>query len=289
MGTSHALTGTLTGMVVAASVPGMPGPVQGLTVIVFGGASLLPDMDTPAGTAARSLGLVTRLLAKGMDLLALQIYHSCKGPKDPVDRQSGHRLFTHTVPGSVLAGALVGLLVILWPPAATVVCALLGGLLTLPLARFFRAGSVCSRFLISVLITSWWREGGRDLERGVRNLHQLVGWVFALAGGGFAYYVLTSLPGWAWLIPVCVTAGCLVHIAGDLVTNSGVPIGWFPLIGTHKDRRWAPVRTFSFFDAGGHEELLLIRPALLVANLVAGLWLAGLIGPLWTAATGGGA
>jgi membrane-bound metal-dependent hydrolase YbcI (DUF457 family) len=286
MGTQHAMTGTLAGMGAAAALPMAPTPVRALVVIVFGGAALLPDLDHPSATAARSLGLVTRAIAYGMDRLSLQIYHATAGPKDPRDRASGHRLFTHTPVACVLAGAITGLIALAYPPAAALVCALLGGLLTLPLSRFFRFVAASTRLALRVTVTAVAPGVGRDLERFVRDLNQAVGWLFFLAGGGLGWWVLTTMPVWAWTIPVAVTLGCLVHIAGDLVTNSGVPILWCPLVGTHRERRWAPVRTFSFFDAGGPEELGIIRWVLLGANLLAALALLGLLVPLWTAIMG---
>jgi membrane-bound metal-dependent hydrolase YbcI (DUF457 family) len=199
-------------------------------------------LDHPSATAARSLGVLTKVIAIGMDRLALSVYHATRGPRDTAARESGHRLFTHTVPASVLAGATVGLLVLVYPALVAVVAALLAGLLAL---GFKRAGSVLAT--VTGFVT-WW--------------------------------ALTQHPGWSWLFPVAVTLGCVVHICGDAVTNSGVPILW-PV--DRGGRRWAPVRTPVTFNAGGPEEQMVVAPLLLLAVVVSVSWISGLLGVLVSA------
>jgi membrane-bound metal-dependent hydrolase YbcI (DUF457 family) len=247
MGRQHAMTGVLAGVVLGQVAPAVPGPIQALVVVVTGGASLLPDLDHPQATAARSLGLVTRLLAIGMDRLAMTIYHATRGPRDTQDRRSGHRAFTHTLPACALAGGLSWLLMLVWPLIFAVVAALLGGLLAL-------------------------------------GLKQAGGWL-AIATGVGAAVTLFQYPGWSWLFPVAVTVGCVVHVMGDWLTNSGVPLAW-PL--QINGRRWGAVRSPIPFDAGGAEERMLVAPVLLGGVVVSVAWSTGLLNAVWSAYAGMG-
>lgn len=210
MGRQHATCGLIAGVGMAAVLGSAPFGVRALLVIVSGGAALLPDLDHPQATAARSLGLLTKLVAHGVDRVSLTIYHATRSPGDPHDRHSGHRLFTHTVPGCLLAGLFVGLLAVLSPIALAVSCGLLGGLLAL---GFRSAGFPLAATTTAV---SWW--------------------------------VFDQHPGWSWTVPVTVSVGCVIHSLGDWVTNSGVPLLW-PLVSQGKRWRLvhAPV-TFSAGD-----------------------------------------
>lgn len=228
LGMQHATCGLLAGVGVAALIPSAPWPLRGLVVVTAGGAALLPDLDHPGATAAKSLGPVTKVIAWAVDRVAVTVYHATRGPGDSPTRRGGHRLLTHTVPACLLAGALVGLLGVLSPVALAVVCGLLAGLLAL----------------------------------GTKQ----AGVTLAVTCAGVAWWLLERYPGWSWAVPVAVTVGCLVHLAGDAVTPSGVPLLW-PL--AVRGERWRMVSTPVTFDAGGAAETVavawLLRAGLAVA------------------------
>lgn len=70
-----------------------------------------------------------------------------------------------------------------------------------------------------------------------------------LTGGGVAAIMLaTPAAGWAAFVAVSLALGTLVHILGDAMTLSGVPIRW-PLLDA-KGRRWG-TWGFRWFRAGG--------------------------------------
>lgn len=228
LGRQHATCGLLAGVGLAALVPAAPWPIRTLVVIVTGGSALLSDLDHPQATAARSLGLLTKLIAIGVDRVALAIYHATRGQRDPAGRESGHRLVTHTVPGCVLAGVLAGVLTMVSPIAGAVTCGVLAGLLALGL-----------------------RQAG-----------------FGLAGatGALAWWGLTQEIRWWWLVPVAVTVGCLAHVAGDAVTTSGVPLLWPVTVGGQRWRPIRTPVTFA--AGGPEETMLvapLLTVGLLVA------------------------
>lgn len=182
------MSGVLAGCLLAGALPGAPIPVRLLAVAVTGGAALLPDLDHPQATAARSLGIVTRLLAKGVDRASLAIYHASREGGDPPDRRSGHRLVTHTVPGCLLTSCLVAVLCLLHPVAGAVAMCLLVGLLGL----------------------------------GVK----VVGGGTALVAGGTTWWVLEHASFWWWVLPLATFIGAFTHVLGDTVTNSGTPLLW---------------------------------------------------------------
>lgn len=188
MGRSHAMCGLIFGASTAAVLDHAPLLVRLLVIPVAGGAALRPDIDHPSSRVARSLGFITKTIAKGVAAASLQVYHATCGEKDVVNRRSGHRTFTHTVPGCFTFGVLDLIAIKAHPIAGTVLLALLIGLLA---------------------------QGFRSIGTG-----------FTLAGAGLAWWTLTHYPGWWWLWPTLGFTGALVHVAGDWCTNSGVPLFW---------------------------------------------------------------
>lgn len=70
-----------------------------------------------------------------------------------------------------------------------------------------------------------------------------------LTGGGLAAVLLaTPAADWAAFVGVAIGLGTLVHILGDAMTLSGVPVRW-PLLDK-KGRRWG-TWGFRWFRAGG--------------------------------------
>lgn len=98
-----------------------------------------------------------------------------------------------------------------------------------------------------------------------------VGWVVNLMLSCAAGWWLTAHPGsaletrWWLLLAVAVGVGVLVHIAGDAITNDGVPVPVLWLT-SNAGRGGAPL-----FTTGGLVETFVVAPALL----------AGLLGALW--------
>lgn len=188
MGISHTLSGLVSGVGLVAAFPHAPLPVRVLAVAVTGGAALLPDLDHPSAKVARSLGFVTRFLARGIAAGSVVMYHATRAPSDPADREGGHRLVTHTVPGCLVPGVIVGVIAWVNPWVTGVTLALLIGLMTYGLRRF-----------------TW----------------PILG-VTAVA----CLWVTDQCPGWWWLWGLAVFVGALTHVVGDAMTNSGVPLLW---------------------------------------------------------------
>jgi membrane-bound metal-dependent hydrolase YbcI (DUF457 family) len=234
MGRSHALCGLIAGASAATVLEHAPLLVRLLIVPVTGGAALLPDIDHPSSRVARSLGFVTKWIAHGVAHLSLTVYHATRAERDTSDRHSGHRTLTHTVPGCVTAGVGTGVSLLVHPALGVVVLALLCGLL----AQGFRS----------------------------------IGVGFTLGSAVVAWLTVTHYPGWSWLWPLVVTLGSLVHVAGDWVTNSGVPLYW-PL--TRDGKRWSLVHAPATFSTGQEFETHVIGPALYVGLTLAAGFMVG--------------
>lgn len=120
--------------------------------------------------------------------------------------------------------------------------------------------SLATRLLGPVtMLLSW------ILRRFVHHRGQTHYLAAALVPMGLTNAVVAPVaPGW-WWVGTAVGAGYLVHLAGDCLTLSGVP-----LLGPVSDRSfgvWWPLR----FRAGGRVELLIVKP-LMVAWAVGLVW-----------------
>lgn len=237
MARGHALVGLLGGIGYSALLPAAPVPVRVVAVAVTGGAALLPDLDHRQATAARSLGFVTRVLAGLMSRLAVAVFYATRAPADPVEKTNGHRMLTHTVPWCLLVGAAVGVIGWIYPVALIVVCGLLVGLLGLGF-RVAGCGLLATATVVSAA-------------------------------------AFTQDPGWSWTVSLAVTLGGVLHLVGDWLTPSGVPVLW-PL--TSQGRRWRMVSAPVTFTAGDAVETVLVTPLLLVCVVVAAGWETGLLG-----------
>lgn len=248
LGRQHCLCGLIAGVGLAALVPSAPWPVRALTVAVTGGAALLPDLDKPGSTAARSLGPITGLLARGVDRLSSWIYHATRLGGDPPNRESGHRTFTHTPVCSALVGGGVGLLGVAHPVAWAVALGLVCGLLGLAL--------------------------------------RVAGFGLAVAGGVVAWWVATRHSDWSWLCAVAVTIGSHIHREGDWVTPSGVPRRLWPL--PRDGKRWEMQSSPATFAAGSPEETGPVFILLCLGLLVSSAQVTGVLPVVVSAAVSAG-
>jgi membrane-bound metal-dependent hydrolase YbcI (DUF457 family) len=239
MARGHALVGLLGGVGYSALLPAAPLPIRALAVVVTGGAALLPDLDHKNATAAKSLGLLTKLIGAGIDRLAVAVFYATRAPGDPVEKNGGHRLLTHTVPWCLLIGGIAGVLGWVYPVSLVAVCGLLVGLLGLG----FRVAG-CSLLVIATLV---------------------------------AAVAFTQYPGWSWTVSVAVALGGLLHLVGDWLTPSGIPV-LFPLVSA--GQRWRMVSAPVTFRAGDAVETALVTPLLAVGLLGAVAWETGLAGVL---------
>lgn len=168
------------------------------TALIFAsitaGAGLLPDLDHPQATLARTWGPVSKLMAKITNSLSAGFANMTAGPKDR-HVSNGHRKLTHT--------ALFSLII-----APAIVLALIS-------AGGFWAQMAVVYFFITLALQGLFRDY-------IRSLGPILANILAI---GITYGLAQATPETLHptLLAFAVAVGCLAHIAGDAPTHSGVP------------------------------------------------------------------
>ncbi|MEJ6550690.1 metal-dependent hydrolase [Corynebacterium sp. USCH3] len=212
MGPTHAMSGAAAGAAIAVFTAQASGtPVDATSALVLSGvtagAAVLPDLDHPSGTAARTLGPVSRLVAVVVNRTSSMVAEAT-GARGR--RVGGHRTLTHTVVFAVLLAVATWWAVDLGDRRVTV--GIFAALVLLALHS-----------LVRPVVRRWGSLGSVVLAVGLTLL------------------VLRDLPEMVSpaVMATAVGVGCLVHCAGDAVTRSGVPL-FAPLVPVGGDR-WGSV------------------------------------------------
>lgn len=114
LGRTHATHGACAGLALGA-VSGVPPMWQLVLGAAAGVGSLLPDLDTKASTASRSLGPITGLVSWAVRGASRLAYTATKGPADEPHRGE-HRHLTHSLVVAVAVGLGVWALAGTWLP-----------------------------------------------------------------------------------------------------------------------------------------------------------------------------
>lgn len=235
MGPTHAASGAAAWLLGAGTITAATGHQLSTSQLLIGagvcaGSALLPDIDSPGSTVARSLGPVTEVIAKVVSAGSVAIYRATATPKDS-PRTGGHRTVTHTALCAVLTGAAVSAL------TSTVGIWAVVGVLFFTLSLALRG-----------LMADWARREG------------WIG-VSIAAAAGAAWAMTTAGQESFWWLGAAVTAGMLLHDLGDMITAQGCPIT-APL--PHRGKawwEWAPPG-FLRIRAGGGVESVVLLPVL---------------------------
>ncbi|HEX5543537.1 MAG TPA: metal-dependent hydrolase [Micromonospora sp.] len=258
MGPSHALSGATVWLAGSWALDHFAGYEQSPLAIAAGtavcaGAALFPDLDLSGkvtankggATVARTFGVVSLFIAEVVEKVSLGVYHATKLSKDP-HRNNGHRTLTHTIPFTVLVG---------W--GTTALCTAYGKWAVIGIL-FFMIG-----LALRGLFDQWAKRAG---------------WLtVTLLSLGAAYVTYLYLPGDRGypMIGLAVGVGCFVHIMGDMITRSGVPILW-PIPIQRRMWRMISIPDKYAIKTGGTVETLVLRA---VFTAVAVVSAAGVLGP----------
>lgn len=243
MGPTHAMSGAAVGLAAAAILPaGWGGPTSLAETFawagVCAGAALLPDLDHPQSTVARSFGIVSQLVSEGLNAVSAA-FHGLTGTRRDGTRTDGHRTLTHTLLFAVALGAGVsGLVAAFGKPA------IIGTLfVTLGLA-------------IRGLAGDWSKKQGWLAVTLAAALLSVIAWQAFPADTGSVS------------LGVAITLGCVTHCLGDGITKEGIPF-LAPLV-TIKGKRWWEFTLPSLvrIRADGPFEKVVLLPALTVATVV---------------------
>ncbi len=199
MGPTHSMSGAALGLGMAAVIPAsIGGPSTAVGAMTFAavtaGAALLPDLDSPQATIARTFGFLSVGAAHITENAALAVYEVSRSDRDR-DLHNGHRTATHTIWFAILAGLLVGVLVAMFGkvPALIVLFLMLG----LAVRGLFPEWSSKSDWLAITAVS---------------------------AGAAFAVGAWQPQMASAWALGMAVTVGVIAHLLGDALTKSGVPM-----------------------------------------------------------------
>lgn len=119
-----------------------------------------------------------------------------------------------------------------------------------------------------------------DAHRGFS--HTVPGCLLFAAAAVALTATVPPLAAWCWWWGLAVLVGTLSHLAGDIITPSGIPI-MFPLV--RDGRRWKRYSLRLVYTDGAAEHLIVV-PLLWIATGALTLGLLGLLGPVLAALTG---
>lgn len=198
MGPTHAMSGAALWFITAPTVVAATGnsltPAQILVGgAICAGAAIVPDIDQPSSTVARSFGPLTWVLSKAVNAVSAGWYNLTRTSREPF-RTDGHRTLTHSLLGCVGFSAGVAAL-----------CGWGGKWAALGLL-FFLLG-----LAIRGLMGDWAKRQG---------------WIITtVVAAGAAYAAGQVLPQESyWWLSLAVFMGTVFHsIPGDWCTKDGIP------------------------------------------------------------------
>ncbi|WP_458683342.1 metal-dependent hydrolase [Prescottella equi] len=242
MGPTHAMSGAAVGLAAAAIMPAEWGGPTSLAETlawagVCAGAALLPDLDHPQSTVARSFGVASQIASEGINAGSSAFYGLTRTAKDGA-REGGHRTLTHTLGFAILLGVGVSALV-----AAFGKPAIIGTL-------FFTLG-----LAIRGLAGDWSKKQGWLAVTLAAALLAVLAWqAFPAETGSVS-------------LGVAVALGCVTHCLGDAITKEGIPF-LAPFV-TIRGKRWWEFTLPSLIRirANGAFEKVVLLPALTVATV----------------------
>jgi membrane-bound metal-dependent hydrolase YbcI (DUF457 family) len=260
MGTSHALSGAvgwLGGCAAATALGHQPRPLSvAVGAVVSAGFALLPDIDHPGSTVARTLGPLTRAVSRIVSGLAAGFGRATCDHCSRRPGQGGHRLITHTVPFALAVLGLVALAGHLWGVRGSL--AVVGFAVWLATHTGLRTSTRAE--IVDALIP------GQVRGRRARRFAAVIGSVIAGAAVAFGVGVLAEPGGSWWWVGIAAGWGTLAHALGDSLTHWGSPLLWPARV---RGCTWRTVGTprWMRFRAGGPVERWLVAPGMALAGL----------------------
>ncbi|RJQ79256.1 metal-dependent hydrolase [Pseudonocardiaceae bacterium YIM PH 21723] len=200
--------------------------------VLASGAALLPDIDSPSSTIARTFGPFSQGFSSGISAVSSFVYRATRRGRDS-NRTGGHRGLTHTLIFAALAAVL------------TAGAVQSSSRWALPLLMFVFTG-----LAVRGIMREW--EADRDaLAIAITSI------VITLL---LLHWVGNQQEGNAGALGVAVFIGCVAHFFGDAITEQGCPMLWpIPIMG----KTWFPVAPPKVMRirTGGWVELGLVLPA----------------------------
>jgi LexA-binding, inner membrane-associated putative hydrolase len=239
MGSTHAATGALAGVVVT-SAAGSDLLTVAAGAVLCAGAALVSDLDHGNSCATLAHGPFTRIPSKILIRISRSTYRHSRTPWEkshtPSHDPGGHRYLTHTGLFAIFAGMVAVAMSITWP-----------------------SQMVVEFFLISFAI--------RGLCQALPGSNKIDKWplrTVVSAAGSWALLINPILLG------VIVTAGIFTHIAADSMTKAGVPVCWPIMI---RGQKWCRLRTPKTITTGKGRAEPIISWVSMIGGVLLGLYL----------------
>lgn len=240
MGSSHAATGALTGVLCVSAFGGDLITVAAGAVL-GAGAALVSDLDHGNSCATLAHGPFTKIPSRILVALSKFSYRNTRTAWEkshlPNHDPGGHRYLTHTGIFAAVAGLATYGGSIFWPVRLVIEFLLIS----------FAVRGLCQALPGSNKIDKW----------PVRSIVSAAG---------------------AWLLPVSpillgalMTVGILTHIVADSLTKAGTPILWPVKI---RGQRWCRLRTPITITTGKSRAEPIISWASMISSVILGLYLA---------------
>jgi|GEM_PF-382448 len=232
MGRSHAASGAVVGLALAPAL-GLDTTEAVPFAVAVAGYAIFPDLDCGGATASRLLGPATKALSWLVCRLSALVYRITR--TDTSSSSAGtHRHLTHTVLFALAMGALA------WSTA------------------------LASPWVVA----GWLAFGVLSAGAALSDLAALVAAAAAaipLATSSDPLAALADMQPW---VGIAVGLGCVVHLAGDGITVSGIPALWpLPIGGKPWHELHLLPRGFRLHT--GHKvETWLLYPAFLAGCLL---------------------
>jgi hypothetical protein len=248
--TGHAASGFLVGAATGHIISSPDQPGFWIWAGLVAGCSILPDADIRRSTVDELFGPFTRGIRWGQVTLIPGLWSFVR------PFLGGHRARTHRIEGVILF--LFAVWVASHWQASSAVLVVFG------VGLAVRCGFLILTYLF---------------DTRYRKRYWLPLLLVSLAGAWLFWQAGDPLPGW---VPFAMAAGCAVHVAGDMVTDSGVKITYL----SERPSRLLPEPLC--FKAGGWVEHTLVIPPMLIATGLVMAYQAGYdpIGSVLTAMRG---
>lgn len=247
MGPTHALSALALSLCIIAFFPKLitvlfPAGIVALVigVILFIGASLLPDFDNVKSTVISVLGIVGQVISTAMRASARFIYSITRSKYDKPNADP-HRGFWHTAVAGILAGFLGYILITLGDKLKVTIY---GQALSFGRLLLILLIAIAVQLILAVFAKSFMRQISKNV------LGKIICWIIGLV---IAFILVMLLPTeldfhWVW---ASISGGWITHILGDTLTTSGTPL-LFPI--PHKGHRWWTHRWYPRVKANGPVE-----------------------------------
>lgn len=265
MGFTHALSAIALALTLIALAPATVHLVLGVSdpwilvtaTLVSAGFALFPDLDNTTATARNAYGFVGVGLSTFFRSTSLIVQTLIRKKADDSDPDP-HRGFWHTVPASILIGlAIFGL-------------TRFETSITIPWLGEITVGQFLGYFVIfgalHLMLAALAKPTVDKIKKGAGPFGTLAAVVLSIS---LTVVLVVNLPTEIdfWWLGVTAAFGCIVHIIGDGLTSSGVPL-FFPIVGLWRNKLWWKTRIPPSFKAGGTIENVIIVPLFSIVSVI---------------------